>query len=264
MKRLLLALLLLGTAMRAPAADYTDIWYNAAQSGYGFNVVESDDGTGAPFMFVTFFIYGVDGKPTWYVALLTWNKVDTFTGSIYATTGTYFATPWNPANSTTTAVGTASFKPNPANNYQGTFSYSVANVGSFTGELTRQGLTAIATAGFYAGAQAGSYSGCNTSANNGKYTDGYTLQVVQGTNSALTFNFTYRSGLNCKLVGTATQTGSYFQIPSAAYTCSDGTSATAQMSEIKVTGLGLEGKLAATGVNDGCAESATFGGPKTP
>jgi len=263
MKRFLLAaLLLLGAASRAQAADYTDIWYNASQSGYGFNVVESDDGTGAPFLFVTFFVYGQNGQPTWYVALLTWNKVDTFTGSIYATTGTFFATPWNPSSSTTNAVGTASFKPNPSNNYQGTFSYSVNNVGSFTGELTRQTLTAISTAGFFAGSQAGTYSGCGTAASNGSYTDPYTLQVADGSNSFITFNFTYRSGLTCKILGAATQTGSYFQMPSGTYTCSDGTSTTAAMSEIKVTALGLEGKFTAPGVN-GFTESATFGGPRT-
>jgi len=50
MKRFAIASLLLFAAARAEAADYTDIWYNAAQSGYGFNIVESDDGTGAHFI----------------------------------------------------------------------------------------------------------------------------------------------------------------------------------------------------------------------
>jgi hypothetical protein len=263
MKRLLLAFILLVNATLARAVDYTDIWFNSSQSGYGFNMVESDDGTGAPFMFVTFFIYGQNGQPTWYVALVTWNKVDTFTGSVYATTGTFFGSPWNPSASTTNAVGTASFKPNPANNYEGTFSYTVNNVGTFTGALTRQTLTAIATAGFYAGAQTGTYSGCGTSTNNGSYTDGYTLSVVQGSNSVMTFNFTYRSGLTCKLIGPATQNGTYFQVPSAAYTCSDGTNATAAMSQIKVTSLGLEGKFSAPGGTDNCTEAAAFGGPRT-
>jgi hypothetical protein len=263
MKRILLAIILLANALGARAVDYTDIWFNAAQSDYGFNVVESDDGTGAPFMFVTFFVYGQNGQPTWYIAQLTWNKVDTFTGNAYATTGTFFGAPWNPSNLAVNSVGTASFKPNPANNYEGTFSYSVNGVGTFTGALTRQALTAIATAGFYAGAQKGAYTGCGTSTNNGTYTDGYTLSVVQGSNSVMTFNFLYRSGLACKLIGPAAQTGSYFQVPSAAYTCSDGTSATASMSEIKVTSLGLEGKFSAPGVNDNCTEAATFGGPRT-
>jgi len=263
MKRILAALLLLAAAIHAQAADYTDIWFNPSQSGYGFNMVESDDGTGAPFMFVTFFIYGQNGQPNWYVAQVTWNKVDSFTGSVYATTGTFFGSPWNPSNLTVNAVGTASFKPNPANNYQGTFSYTVNNVGSFTGELTRQTLTAIATGGFYAGSQAGTYSACGSSSSNGNYTDGYTLQVTPGSNSFLTFDFVYRSGLTCKMLGAATQTGTYFQIPSATYTCSDGTSATAAMTEIKRTSLGLEGRFTAPNVNGGCTESAAFGGPKT-
>ena len=59
------ALVLLATPA-ARAADYTDLWWNPAESGWGVNVVQSDT-----FMFLTFFIYGQDGKPTWYSASLT-------------------------------------------------------------------------------------------------------------------------------------------------------------------------------------------------
>ncbi len=61
MKRLLLSFFLVIASAQAAAVDYTDIWYNPAESGWGMNVVQSDS-----FMFLTFFIYGSDNKPTWF------------------------------------------------------------------------------------------------------------------------------------------------------------------------------------------------------
>jgi hypothetical protein len=261
MKRLLLAFFLFGAAVRAEAADYTDIWFNASQPGYGFNIVESDDGSGFPFLFVTFFIYGPTGAPTWYTAQLTWNGVDAFAGNVYATAGTFFGVPWNAANLSVLQAGTASFKPNPNNNYQGTLSYMVTGVGSSTTPLTRQTLTSIATSGTYVGGQSGSFSGCNAAADNGAYKDYYDLQVAQGAGGNVTYAFTFKSGLTCQFTGTYLQNGQYFSVPNAAYTCSDGTLTTAQMSEIKATSLGLEGRFIAPGGLDNCTESAFFGGP---
>ena len=37
------------------AADYTDLWWIPAESGWGVKVVQTDN-----FMFLTFFIYGED------------------------------------------------------------------------------------------------------------------------------------------------------------------------------------------------------------
>ena len=262
MRRFVTAWLLLFAAARAEAADYTDIWYNAAQSGYGFNIVESDDGTGAPFLFVTFFIYGASGAPTWYTATLRWNGTDAFTGNVFATTGTFFGAPWNSAAFSALQAGTATFRPSSANNYEATLTYNVTGVGSSTTALTRQTLTAIATGGTYLGGQSGAFSGCNSATSNGTYTDYYDLQVTHGSNGSVQYAFAFRGGLTCRLAGTYSQNGQYMRVANASYTCSDGTSTTAQMSEIKATALGIEGRFVATGAFDNCRESASFGGPK--
>ena len=52
-----LALVLLLASAPVRATDYTDIWYVPTESGWGANVVQSD-----LFLFVTFFVYGPDGK----------------------------------------------------------------------------------------------------------------------------------------------------------------------------------------------------------
>jgi ribokinase len=109
LKRFLLCAFLLAAAFRVGAVDYTDLYYVPGEEGWGANVVQSDD-----FLFVTFFIYGSDNKPTWYTAQLTLDAGGNYNGQLYATTGTYYAMPWKASDQTTVAVGTASFQPTSA------------------------------------------------------------------------------------------------------------------------------------------------------
>jgi len=265
MKRLLLVgLLSFGAMMRpATAADYTDIWYNSLQPGYGYNIVESDNGTGHPFLFVTFFIFGGNGDPTWYTAQLTWNGTDSFTGPVYKSVGTFFGSPWNQAANHVTSAGTATFRPSTTNDYQGTLSYNVPGVGSAVNTLERQTLTMIATGGTYAGAQTGAYSGCTPSSGNGSYTDFHQLVVTHNTSGAATYAFTFESGLTCTLAGNYEQHGQYYTIRNASYTCSDGLNTTATLTDIKSTVHGIEGSFTARTVAGGCSESAAFSGVLT-
>ncbi len=260
MKKLLLALLLLAAAFRANATDYTDMWNSPlpTQQGYGFSVIQSDDGTGHPYLFIVFYVYGPNGQPTWYVAGVTWNGTDSFTGDVYTATGTYFGAPW--VGYTATKVGTATFKPNLANNYQATFSFTAGGVGA-SYAIERQTLTANATGGSYIGAQSGVYSGCNTAGNNGSYTDSYDATVTHNADNSVTYQFNYNSGLTCTLTGTYVQNGQYLRVPNATYSCSDGVNTTGQMTEIRPTSLGLEGRFHGNNVGDNCAEDAIFGGP---
>jgi hypothetical protein len=248
-RRFLLAVLLYGTAFGAVATDYTDIWFKPSESGWGVNVVQSD-----AFLFLSFFIYGADNKPTWYVASLTRDANGNFNGPLYATTGTYYAAPWNPADAAGGAqVGTASFDPTSA--YTANLTYTL-NAGPIVVKaIERQALTSIPLGGSYSGTQAGSYSAC---AGSFAYTDRFDLGVSQPTASTLTFSFAYRdSGLNCTLSGTFEQRGQLFRIPTATYQCSDGLSTTATVSEIKATNFGIEASFTAPN-NIGCREDATF------
>lgn len=274
MTRLLLALSLLAAVATARAADYTDIWFDPAQPGYGYNVVQSDDGTVGndgktrPFLFVTFFIFGPANQPTWYTAELKWNGVDAFMGPVYASRGTFFGKPWNPAESSATVAGTATFKPNAANDYQATLMYVVDGVGSTTSTLQRQTLTRNFTGGYYYGYQLGTYtgSGCGYQSNPYYYTDRYFLTVTD--NAATTGNVVYKFEyltdqgvrLTCTLSGKYEQFGLTGIVRNANYACSDGVSAKATMTGIRATPLGLEGKYTST-IRPNCVESATFSGP---
>jgi len=96
--------------MSAFATDFTDIWFSPQESGWGVNVVQSDN-----FLFLTFFIYGADKQPTWYTASLTWDGAR-YAGNVYHTSGTYWPNPWNVADHPAAQqVGTAKFEPDAGN-----------------------------------------------------------------------------------------------------------------------------------------------------
>ena len=235
------------------AADYTDIWYVPTESGWGANVVQSD-----LFMFVTFFVYGADGKPTWYAGNLAWDGA-AFSGGLYQTQGTHWALPWNGASYAANAVGTARFTPDAINAYQATLTWSVNGIGTVTKAIERQTLTGIPLGGEYIGGQTGAYSSCGSASLNGPYTDRYTLAVAQSSGVA-TLTFVYAdSGASCTMSGTLEQHGQLYRIVNASYECSGGlvykTSAT--LYELKPTSLGIEGRLAAT-LPSGCREDANF------
>src|SRR5262245_30858942 len=102
----------------AAAVDWTDIWWNASESGQGYNFIQSDN-----FIFVTFFVYANNQQPTWYTAQLTVDSNGVWSGKLYVTTGSYFGGTWIPGQRTTTEVGTATFTPNTS--YSGTLTYNV-------------------------------------------------------------------------------------------------------------------------------------------
>ena len=244
----------------AAATDYTDIWFLPAESGWGVNMIQADSFT-YNFIFATFFIYGSDTKPTWYTAQMSSDANGNFAGGLYATVGTYFGKPWNPADHPpATLVGTASFV--PTNAYQGTLSYSITGGPTVTKTIQRQSLTTIAIGGNYSGTQSGAYSGNNCSIAGG-YTDNFTVTVTQPGDGTATFQFSYASMLSCTLSGTLVQHGRLYSIPNATYQCSGtmgGFNTSASVDEIQATPQGIEGVLFAASEPGSCSENAAFAG----
>ena len=106
---LLVAVLGLGTARGAGVANFQDQWWNAAESGWGAAVLQQSD-----TLFVCFFVYGPDGKPTWFVAVATGEATApaghaVYSGKLYVTQGPYFAGPFDPAAVIEREAGTFTF-----------------------------------------------------------------------------------------------------------------------------------------------------------
>lgn len=98
----------------APIWNLTDLWWNPAEPGWGINLAQRPSG----ILFATWFVYGSDGKATWYVVPDARSIAlgAAFVGPIYRTTGPIFCgdnlpcvgLPFDPSLVTVTQVGQAS------------------------------------------------------------------------------------------------------------------------------------------------------------
>ena len=238
------------------AADYTDLWWNPLESGWGVNVIQSET-----FMFLTFFIYGQDRKPTWYTADLSLDATGAYGGGLYLTTGTYYALPWNNGDAAPAQrVGSASFRPSSTNAYQATLTYVVDGVGTVAKAVERQTLTTITLGGGYTGGMSATQSGCSNSSSNGAYQNIYDLTVTQTTGGSVTLMFAYPT-YACTMSGTLVQHGGQYTIEGASYSCTQNNqtvfSVTANLFEVKATAQGIEGRWSSA-VGSGCEENARF------
>jgi hypothetical protein len=135
----------LSAATTAPAAtaNYTDLWWNAAESGWGLNVNHQGN-----ILFATLFTYDASGAPMWLVLANGALQTDgSFTGDLFKTTGPPFnAVPFGP--STPSKVGTMTLR--FASDSAGTLSYTV-NGTAVTKQVTRQVFSTAPTCSFTTG-----------------------------------------------------------------------------------------------------------------
>jgi hypothetical protein len=106
------------------ATDYSDLWWNASESGWGLNVIQHASRN----IFAVWFTYREDGRPTWFTLPGgTWTSSSTFTGSIYSTAGPpASAASFDSRQVKVTPVGTGTLTFSDANN--GTWAYTINGV----------------------------------------------------------------------------------------------------------------------------------------
>lgn len=167
--------LMLSTFLSLPAravsgsTDFSALWWNASESGWGMNVMQEEQ-----ILFITLFIYGPSNAPTWYAGTATFVSANaagdrTYTGDLYATTGTPFSvTPFNPGATTGVLVGRITFVGRADG--AATVQYTVGSA-TVSKNVTRQTWAqpnfTLNTATPYAGAQADTTIGCATTSDNG-------------------------------------------------------------------------------------------------
>ena len=59
-------------------SDFSDLWWNANESGWGVTVTQQRE-----VAFFTFFIYGADGKPAWYTGQTTFTSTNTQGAAVF-------------------------------------------------------------------------------------------------------------------------------------------------------------------------------------
>ena len=121
-------------SVNAAVPNYEGLWWNSpagSESGWGINFEHQGD-----TIFATWFTYDATGKGWWLVMTAPKTGPNTYSGTLYRTSGPAFsAVPFNPAQVTPTAVGNATLTFSDANN--GTFAYTV-NAISQMKSITRQ------------------------------------------------------------------------------------------------------------------------------
>ena len=115
---------------KVPAINYTDLWWNPLESGWGLSVTHQSD-----VMFLAWYVYGGSGRPVWYVASSCQVVGTGCSGSLYRTTGP----PWGPAfdSSRVRAIASGTVQLTFSDPNTGVLSYTVDGV-SGTKVIQRQ------------------------------------------------------------------------------------------------------------------------------
>ena len=70
-----------------PLVNYTDQWWDPAESGWGIVITQHVDGA----IFATWAVYGPDNKPVWYTLQPgSWSAYNTYSGPVYLDHGPVF------------------------------------------------------------------------------------------------------------------------------------------------------------------------------
>jgi hypothetical protein len=111
-----------------PLTNYTGMWWNPRESGWGLSINQSATAQ----VFVAWYVYDANGQPVWYtIQMGRWTDFRTWTGTVYRTAGpVFFGAAFDPALVQLAPLGTAtfSFDQTPATVDTATFTYTVGGV----------------------------------------------------------------------------------------------------------------------------------------
>jgi hypothetical protein len=189
------------------------MWWVPTESGWGANVSQQAD-----ILFITLYVYGANGQPTWFVAPATGYQgtvsgSPTFAGRLYQVTGPYFgAATFDPNATDVKDVGPITFTSPVVS--QATLAYTVNGV-NVTKNVVRQTWRTESLAGSYIGATLGAFTGC---VSNPASEAGALYAITQSGNTVVINE--QASNYTCRFTGTLTQTGRMGTIVGTG-TCSD-------------------------------------------
>lgn len=229
----------------------SDLWWNPNESGWGVTVDHQET-----VMFLTFFIHRADGSPYWVTAQLSRTTPGThftipvaYAGDVYETRGTYFGVPFNPAQTFTRKVGTATF--NTPNGSDATLTYSVDGVATQR-SIERQTLRHINYRGNYLGGVSYETYNCTSSSLNGRVISDAGTLTVSHFGTALSIIASGQTG-TCTFSGQYSQRG-VLGFTTGDFTCTDGTRGSFLLSGMQWTITGMSAILV------GRSQYCDFGG----
>lgn len=229
--------------------DYTDLWSNPDEPGWGMTIVQQQD-----TLFMTIFVYGASNQPIWYVAsdvTATAAAPNIFTGTLYRGSA-----PWFGASSfkgaSVTPVGIVRFQVGDNTNLL----YSVDGV-FVSKPVARNSFRPVNIAGRYLGGSAGIWYPCL--GNSPAYVESAATYVVTHTGYDVQIR-EEGAGFQCTYTGTFLQTGRLGTLQTFG-TCSGAGTPSAELfsSNVTVSEAGLSMNIGMYSKN-GCVFNGQLGG----
>jgi hypothetical protein len=221
--------------------DYTDAWITPGEAGHGVFMIQN--GT---TIFLAMYVYGGDTLPRWYYASSitpVGGSTTNWSGTLYRSQGTSFASPWNPGAFQQFSVGTISliFTSPTA----GTISYTVDNI-AVTQSIQRFAFFPDNLAGVYLGGLVANVSSCSSAVPNG-YLVANRL-TVQHTSATPVFIIDFAPGgaaATCTFQGTYTQLGRLAAMNNGTWSCTGAANNTGtfSLSEIEASRNGFSARF---------------------
>lgn len=232
-----IAALAAATSLSAAAGEYTDLWWNPQESGWGANIVQQGETA-----FVTLFVYGPDGKPTWYVVpaaqVFAYDNGGhpAFRGTLYRTQGPWQGGPFDASKVQVQPAGTMTMEPTAGG---GILLYYEAEGLSITKHLVRQTFDAPYLGTTYHG----SFRLRQAAPGQAPWgTRDYTGDVMVHVDAGQAFLRVDEGTGRCDYRGPYAQSGKFARI-AGEYECSDGTHGTFEVTDFEVTRHGITGYL---------------------
>ena len=264
-------LLILPAAAPAADTDYSDLWWNAAESGWGVGIQRQGD-----VLFVTLFVYGADGSNTWFVAPDVQPipaTPDRWQGALYRATGPAFSAAYdNAAQATQAGTATIDF----AGPSSATLRYTVDGA-TITKQITRMTWREPSAAGAYHGGFSSVVTSCGDATRVGAYDFLGAMAATQSGRQLTTVVTTGGTGgpSRCTFTGNVEYSGRLASW-TGTFNCTiyiglDGRGEAAattlrsggfSVRELAISSSGVYGKL--TAADQDCAFSGYFGGTRTP
>ena len=248
MRRFLLAVLALaGLSGGARAADYTDLWFNPFEPGYGMTVVQQFENA-----FVTLYVYGGNNEPMWLVspdARITGyiGALPQFRGTLYKTRGPAFSGPFDPRDVQVTEVGTLYLSSTHESVVE--VEYNVNNI-TVRKQLTRQTFARPDVFAWYSGnfKLRVTLPGSEAPVGNREYNADFLFHLTEQGEAVLRVEEAV-SGI-CEYRGPYHQSGRYGYF-SGNFTCTRAPGGAFDVAQLEITEAGITGRLATFGAEIG-------------
>lgn len=227
------------------STDVTDIWWNPNEAGWGVNMIQTGN-----LVFVTFYVYNADRKPTWFGGTLSASSAtpNTYSGDLYVTTGPYYGVPFNPNDVFVRVAGAATFTLDTVT--AGTLQYVVDGM-RVTKLIQRQPISYDYYGGEYLVSYTYTNTGCKAASQNGIYSGSGRVVIAQN-QATMTMEIQ-----NVLAAGTCKSSGRYDQLGrmgtyTAPYSCAWGETGSMQIYEMNNSPYVFTARMSFSSPGYGC------------